>query len=121
MYSDTQSSFKKFRDDEEATLAPSDAASISKTSRNGDNASTLKRPRSLDTFGSSNSVEDQPWYDSYQKKPVLQKVFENNTWVMEESIRLIQDKIILQSQVWGVSLTILITIIFTALPKGNLF
>jgi hypothetical protein len=121
MYSDTQSSLKKFRDDEEATLAPSDAASISKTSRNGDNASTLKRPRSVDTFGSSNSVEDQPWYESYQKKPIMKKVFENNTWVMEESIRLIQDKIILQSQVWGVSLTILITIFFTALPKGNFF
>ena len=120
IYSETQSSLKKFRDDEEVTLgASSDAASFSKTSRNGDAASTLKRPRSLDTFGTANSFEDQPWYSSYEKKPIMNKIFENNTWVMEESIRLIQDKIILQSQVWGITLTILITAAFTALPKGN--
>lgn len=126
MYSGTQGSLNKlYRDDEESTLAASvtqsDAASVSKASKNGEKSSTLKRPRSFDTFGSANTFNDEPWVDRYEKKPVMKKVFENNTWVMDDSIRFIQDKIILQSQVWGLFATVVTTVVFVVLPKGNFF
>lgn len=118
MYSSTHGSLNKlYRDDEESTLA----ASVSKASKNGDKTSTLKRPRSFDTFGSANTFNDEPWVARYEKKPVIKKIFENNTWVMDDSIRLIQDKIILQSQVWGIFATVVTTVVFVVLPKGNFF
>lgn len=126
MYSGTQSSLNKnYRDDEESTLAvsvtQSDAASVSKASKNGEKSSTLKRPRSFETFGSANTFDDEPWVERYEKKPVMKKVFENNTWVMDDGVRLIQDKIILQSQVWGVFATVVTTVVFVVVPKGNFF
>jgi hypothetical protein len=126
MYSDTHGSVNKlYRDDEEITLAASvtqsDAASFSKGSKNGEKSSTLKRPRSFDTFGSANTFNDEPWVERYEKKPVMKKIFENNTWVMDDSIRLIQDKIILQSQVWGVFATVVTSVVFVVLPKGSFF
>jgi hypothetical protein len=126
MYSGTQSSVNRlYRDDEESTLAASvvqsDAASVSKASKNGEKSSTVKRLRSFDTFGTANAFNDEPWVDRYEKKPVMKKIFENNTWVMDDSIRLIQDKIILQSQVWGVFATVVTTVVFAVLPKGSFF
>jgi hypothetical protein len=126
MYSDTHGSVNRlYRDDEESTLAASvtqsDAASFSKASKNGEKHSTLKRPRSFDTFGTANTFNDEPWVERYEKKPVMKKIFENNTWVMDDSIRLIQDKIILQSQVWGVFATVVTAVVFAVLPKGNFF
>lgn len=125
LYSGTNGSLTKLRDDEESTIAASlthsDAISLSKASKNGDKASTLKRPHSFDTFGSANTFNDEPWVERYEKRAVIKKVFEKNTWVMDDSIRLIQDKIILQSQAWGMFATTLTIIVFTALPKGNFY
>jgi hypothetical protein len=114
-------------DDEEATLALSDAQSIAKSMGSKKSAATsaatsgLKRPKSFDTFGTSNTYADEPWVSEYEKRPLAQKVFEKSTWVQEDSVRLVQDKIILQSQVWGVILTTVITAVFVALPAGNFF
>jgi hypothetical protein len=119
---------RSFRDDDTTTLATSDAASFQKSVNAGSTASirgdnkSLRRPRSFETFGSSNGTyKEDAWVSRYEKKPVLRKVFENNTWVQEEAIRLIQDKIVMQSQIWGLSLTLAITAAFVACPKGNFY
>ena len=97
--------------DEEAVL-PSSAAS---------RASTEKRPISMDTFGSGNSFQDEPWVGKYDRKPLLRKVFDDSTWVQEEALRVIQDKIVLKANVWGLILTTLSTVVWVALPAGNFF
>ena len=111
---------RSFRDDEESTLAMSDAHSMSK-SMASEKKSPMKRPRSFDTFGTANTYTEEAWVDRYAKKPVMKKIFENNTWVQEGSVRLIQDKIVRQSQVWGIILTMVVTAVFVALPKGNFY
>jgi hypothetical protein len=110
-------------DDEEATLALSDAQSIAKSmgSKKSAATSTMKRPKSFDTFGTANTYADEPWVSQYEKRPLMKKVFENNTWVQEDSVRVIQDTIIRQSQIWGVILTTVITAVFVALPPGNFY
>jgi hypothetical protein len=119
LYSDTATSLNR-EYDEEATLALSDAQSFNKSVKS-EKTNTLKRPRSFDTFGTTNTYTSEPWVEKYERKPYLRKIFENNTWVQEESIRLIQDKIVHQSQIWGIILTVAITAIFVALPRGNFY
>jgi hypothetical protein len=51
----------------------------------------------------------------------MEKVFEKSTWVQDDAVRLLQDKIIQQSQVWGVILTTIVTAFFVALPRGNFY
>jgi hypothetical protein len=126
-------------DDEEATLTHSDAQFFSKSSdaqsfsKNSDAqsfskrsvahsyATDKKRPRSFDTFGTANTYSDEPWLQRYEKKPIARKIFETSVWVQDDTLRLVQDKIIKQSQIWAVIGTTLITVFFTALPKGNLY
>lgn len=110
-------------DDEEANIAL-DAQSMSKStfkSTSSKRTASEKRPRSLDTFGSGNTYSDESWVSEYEKKPLMAKVMEKNTWVQEDAVRLIQDKIVKQSQLWGVILTTVITAFFVALPAGNLY
>jgi hypothetical protein len=107
-------------DDEEATLAASNR-SYNGSDKNATRSGSLKRPKSFDTFGTTNSFSDESWVEKYSKKPVLSKVFETNTWVQEPGVRSIQDKILYQSNIWGVVLTVIITVVFVALPRGNIY
>jgi hypothetical protein len=120
--SDSTRSFNNtMPDDEEATLAHSDAQSFSKRSVAHSYATDKKRPRSFDTFGTSNTYNDEPWVQRYSQKPIARKVMETSVWVQDDTLRLVQDKIILGAQIWAVIGTTLITVFFTALPKGNLY
>jgi hypothetical protein len=109
-------------DDEEATLALSDVQSIAAKSLGSKrSAATLKRPKSFDTFGTANTFVDEAWVSQYEKRPLMEKIFEKSTWVQDDAVRLIQDRIILQAQVWGVIITTAITAVFVALPPGNFY
>ncbi|KIW03286.1 uncharacterized protein PV09_05499 [Verruconis gallopava] len=109
-------------EDEEATLALSDVQSIAKSNRSKSTiAPEAKRPKSFDTFGSANTFADEPWVSQYEKRPLMEKIMEKNTWVQDESIRSIQNMIIRQSQFWGVVFTVVVTAAFVALPPGNFY
>lgn len=95
-------------DDDEATLA-SDGSSI---------ATRMSR---LKAFGSGNGFDGEEWIARWKRTNFVKKIFSKSVWVQEESVRLIQDKIVLQSQLWGVLLTIIATVFFCALPAGNYF
>lgn len=99
----------KCSNDEEATITYSDKTR------------SLKRPRSFDTFGTVNSFSDESWVEQYAKKPTLKKVFDDTTRVQEKGVRTIQDKVVRQSQIWGVLLTTIVTAFFVALPEGNYY
>jgi hypothetical protein len=86
----------------------------------GDDASSY-RPISLQTFGAKNSFDDAVWVSKYEKKPLMSKVFEKSVWTQDETLRILQDKIVLGANLWGVILTVLCTVVFVALPKGNLY
>jgi hypothetical protein len=79
------------------------------------------RPRSLQTFGPKNTFEDAQWIGKYQEKPIMQKVFEKSVWTQDETLRLLQDKIVLGANLWALILTTVCTVWFVALPKGNFY
>ncbi|KAL1623004.1 hypothetical protein SLS56_008481 [Neofusicoccum ribis] len=105
----TKTSTSTFDYDEEATL------------NGGSKAASLKRPYSMDSFGSSNSFDSEAWVAEYQRKPLVQKIWDAETWVQEESVRVIQDKIVKGAQLWSLILTTATTAIFLALPGVCLY
>lgn len=84
------------------------------------NGNVNYRPGSMQSFGSRND-EEPAWMEKYQKKPLLRKVFDKETWTQDPTLRLLQDRIVIGSQVWSFVCTTILTIIFVALPKGNFF
>jgi hypothetical protein len=79
------------------------------------------RPASMSTFGPKNSFDNADWVVKYEKKPMLKKVFEKSVWTQDEALRVLQDRIVLGANVWAIILTIPLTVMFVALPKGNFY
>lgn len=78
----------------------------------------------LSTFGTKSirdSSDTEDWEIAYQKKSIVKKVFDNQVWTQDETLRLLQDKIVLGAQIWAGVISIALTIIFVALPSGNFF
>lgn len=76
----------------------------------------------MSAFGPKNGSDSASWISSYQKKPVLAKVFEKESvWTQNETLRILQDKIVLGANLWGLILTVIFTVVFVALPKGNFY
>ena len=75
----------------------------------------------MQTFGPKNSFDDAIWVEKYHRKPVIRKVFDKSTWTQDETLRVLQDRIVLGANLWAVVLTIPLTVVFVAFPKGNLF
>lgn len=98
--------------DEEATLngGSSSAPSIYK-----------RRPLTMDSFGSSNSFESESWVSTYGRKSLKAKIWDAETWVQEESVRVIQDKIVKGAQVWSAIFTTVVTAVVVAVPGAGLY
>lgn len=102
---------------------------MSSSSRSGDfdnldNKEDMAKFRNSDLspFGNRNSVYmSEPWLHKYEKKPLLRKVFEKSVWTQDESLRILQNKIVLGANLWALILTIPLTVIFVVLPKGNFY
>lgn len=104
-----KTSTSTFDYDEEATLAGNDRASM------------MRRACSMETFGSSNSFENEAWVANYEKKPLKEKIWDKETWVQEASVRIIQDKIVKGAQLWSIIITTITTAAFLALPGACLY
>ncbi|KUJ18357.1 uncharacterized protein LY89DRAFT_46694 [Mollisia scopiformis] len=87
----------------------------------GDDSSSSFRPSSFQFFGPKNSFDDASWVEKYQRKPLVRKVFDQQTWTQDETLRILQDKIVLGANLWAIILTVIFTIVFVALPKGNFY
>ena len=61
------------------------------------------------------------WVDTYRKKGVLRKIFETSVRVQESSVKVLQDRIAKQSQAWAALCTLVLTVVFVALPRGNFY
>lgn len=76
---------------------------------------------SLDSMGSSNSYEDEPWVAKYEKRNTLRKIFDREVWIQEPALRQIQDTIFLQALGGALVITAISVGIFVALPKGDYY
>jgi hypothetical protein len=76
---------------------------------------------SMQSFGPKNSFDDELWIEHYNKKPLIRKVFDKTTWTQDETLRILQDRIVLGAICWSLTFTIPLTAVFVALPKGNFY
>ena len=95
---------------EEANLSTDDVFCMSNRSTKG---------ASLDSFGTSNNFRHEIWVEKYRKTPVVKKVFAKTMRVQNETIRLLQDKIVMQSHVWALIMSVPLTALFVVMPLGN--
>ncbi|CZS87946.1 hypothetical protein WAI453_000334 [Rhynchosporium graminicola] len=79
------------------------------------------RSSTMQTFGPKNCFDNATWANKYERKSLLRKVFDKQTWTQDETLRVLQDKIVLGANLWALIITIPLTIIFVAFPKGNFF
>ena len=101
-------------DSDQTTLAGSDVLSMS---HNG----TKKRHVALEAFGTANSYGSEVWVEKYRAKMMIRKIFDRTVWVQNESLKLMQDKVALQALIWSAIVTVPLTVLFTALPKGHFY
>jgi hypothetical protein len=76
---------------------------------------------SFDSFGSTNSYEDEPWVIKYEKRNILRKIFDREVWIQEPALRQIQDTIFVQSLLFAILFAVAFTAVFVVLPNGNFF
>ncbi|KAK7408853.1 hypothetical protein QQX98_008976 [Neonectria punicea] len=76
---------------------------------------------SFDSFGTSNSYEDEPWVVKYEKRNLIRKVFDREVWIQEPALRQIQDTIFIQAMLGSLILGGILTAILLVVPPGNLF
>ena len=76
---------------------------------------------SVESLGSSNSYEDEPWIARYKKRNIIRKVFDREVWVKEKALRRIQDTIFVQAVLGGFVLSVIIVGLFCAVPRGNYY
>ncbi|KAI1140667.1 hypothetical protein F5Y05DRAFT_410515 [Hypoxylon sp. FL0543] len=76
---------------------------------------------SFDSFGSSNSYEDEPWVVRYERRGIVRKIFDREVWIQEPALRQIQDVIFVQSMLAAVLGAGVLTAVFVAVPAGKFF
>ncbi|KAK1758645.1 hypothetical protein QBC47DRAFT_147831 [Echria macrotheca] len=77
--------------------------------------------QSFDSFGTTNSYEEEPWVLRYESRNIVRKIFDREVWIEEPALRQIQDTIFVQSLLGALVLSGILTVIFVCLPGGNLF
>lgn len=105
------------------TTAGSRTAQLSSKLCSYDNLGDHKdRSTSIEMYISNNAWENEKWVEDYEKKPLLRKIFcEENVWTQDETLRVLQDKIVLGAHLWSWIITLPLTVAFVALPSGNFF
>ncbi|ROW13869.1 hypothetical protein VPNG_03516 [Cytospora leucostoma] len=76
---------------------------------------------SFESFGSSNSYEEQPWVVRYQKRNLVRKIFDREVWIQEPALRSIQDTIFIQAMLVAVVCAGALTAVFVCVPGGRFY
>ena len=78
-------------------------------------------PVKMEVFGTSNRSLKEHWEKRWQRRSLLRKIFDKQVMVHEQGLALIQNKIVKQAEAWALIITIPLTVVFVALPKGHLY
>lgn len=74
---------------------------------------------SMESFGTNNSYENEPWVAKYERRNVVRKVFDREVWIQEPALRQIQDTIFIQALLCAALVTAVVVGVFCAIPMGN--
>jgi hypothetical protein len=87
-----------------------------------DDATSTWESSNLSTFGpKNNNWSTASWVEKYSKKPLLEKIFEKSVWTQDETLRILQDKIVLGANLWGAIFTFWFTVAAVAIPSAKLY
>ncbi|EHL03693.1 hypothetical protein M7I_0339 [Glarea lozoyensis 74030] len=87
-----------------------------------DSQQGYSRPTSMRSFGPKNSYyENANWKSRYERKSLFRKIFDRETYTQDPALKFLQDRIIIGAVIWAVIITIPLTVVFVALPKGNYY
>lgn len=107
---------------DEAANSDSDSEKgVVNNSNNRKKAAAAAGEKSFESFGTSNSYEEEPWVVRYDKRSVIRKVFDREVWVQEAALRQIQDTIFVQSVLGGLLLAGVMVGVFIGVPSGGFF
>jgi hypothetical protein len=94
--------------DEEGAISMDDRSTVAHRSTK----STL-----LDPFGPPSSRGHELWMARYKATPLMRKIFAPQIWIKSDTIRMLQDRIVLQSHLWSVLISVPLTAALIALPE----
>lgn len=116
--------WEQFSDSTSSTLRMNilDAESRSAESRSSVDGQSISMHRweksaSFDPFGTSNTHRDEVWMDRYNKTPLIRKIMTPQVWIQDQTIRMLQDRIVIQSHFCSMVVTLSLTAIFLVMPE----
>lgn len=74
----------------------------------------------FDPFGTPNSERYDVWADRYRKIPLRRKIFSPQIWIQDQTIRELQERIVVESYLWSICISVSLTTLFLVLPECNL-
>lgn len=78
-------------------------------------------PMKMEVFGPSNNYLKEGWIEKDQREPMWRKTFAQKVRVQDRGLRNMQQKIIWYAEAWALLITVALSVVFVALPKGNLY
>lgn len=125
--------WEQFIDDEESAFnldinTPSKPSLVIHSPREGYNTGTkfsswkLARTRIFNPFGPENKEwENSGWVNKYEGKSLFGKIFEKETWIENEHLKFLQEKIVWSANVWALFITVALTALFLSVPSGDFY
>lgn len=78
-------------------------------------------PVRMEVFGPANNYLKESWIEKDQRKSVWSKIKDKKVRVEETGLRILQNRIIWQAELWALMITIPLTTAFVALPQGQFY
>lgn len=82
---------------------------------------TTRWPVKMEIFGAANNYSGEPWVEKEEQKSLWRRISDRKITVQPGGLSIIQNRIMRQAEAWALIITIPLTIVFVALPKGNLY
>lgn len=76
---------------------------------------------SLEAFGPRNSAwREEAWVARYEKQPLFRKAFGRTVWTQDQTLRVLQDRIVRGANLWASIITVPLMVAIVVLPVGGL-
>ncbi|MCJ1471371.1 hypothetical protein MMC13_000010 [Lambiella insularis] len=75
----------------------------------------------LAPFGPRNSFAHEAWVQRWRRRGVLRKIFARTTRIRDEGLRVMQNKIVLQAELYGVLISVPLVVAVVACPRGGFY
>ena len=75
----------------------------------------------MSPFGPSNTFDHEPWVSRWRKQAWWRKLHLRKVWVRDEGLRLMQNRIVIQAELWALLITVPTVVGIVACPVVGLY